>query len=292
MAAELMLDTELADFAYSMSRGLLSGSEAQLLLEVMYHACFGRAADAIVAAGQLVSLCTDSVPASFVNLLNAGYALYRVGALPDAAQVLTRAYDEAHARGMHTFEARACLLLARMHWSVGDLERSRQWRDKYASILHSRSVRGVIGEFELLSCRLAIEAGALEEARSFFSMMRKHRPSRLDLPRMYVLATELSLRMAEGARDISASDLQLLLGLHFRARSIGLHDDTMGALHDALVLNGRSAQATLLLQEYLTRHRRDGFPPLACLVRKPGGGHIDALTREAPSERAARAIPT
>jgi hypothetical protein len=63
----------------------------------------------------------------------------------------------------------------------------------------------------------------------------------------------------KGQTLCTSEELDRLVGLHKRSRSLGCHDEVMFALFEALKANRREWEASELLRSYVTSHRRDAF---------------------------------
>jgi hypothetical protein len=58
-----------------------------------------------------------------------------------------------------------------------------------------------------------------------------------------------------------------LLEVHFKAASCGIYDNEMEALYLGLRAIGEEPRAQVLLEQYISLQRRDGFPPRRSLQR-------------------------
>jgi hypothetical protein len=105
---------------------------------------------------------------------------------------------------------------------------------------------------------LALITGDHIKAQKFLGEMQKSAPKyesrRL---RNDLLLYRVRVEQICSERPISSEDLTELLRFHEIGKRFGRHDDHMDVLWVALNSVGRSAEATRLLQEYLTIHRRE-----------------------------------
>lgn len=263
MIAELTLDTELAKFAYESTVSETPSVVSRLSTDLLYHTWFGVAERAREIALQLgaLDLCDD--PQRLGVWLNAGYALYRVGASSEAEATLLRSLNIAQKCGMASGQMNASMFLARLCWSNRRIEESQKWLDNFQALFEEHPDPGVVGEMSIVGAHVAISQNRLEDADRWLSKAQSCRQSTLPLPRLLSAACSIRLRSARGRQPCKEAELEELLSLHVRARNVGLQDDVMLAMILALNWFGRRAEATKLREEYLWVYRRDGFeaPP-------------------------------
>jgi tetratricopeptide (TPR) repeat protein len=271
MIAELTVDRELADFAFQSLSDLEPGGYWLVFSQMLYHTVFG---DPTVVPGLLERLePVVELPRLLVVLLNIGYAQYRVGNCTVAESTLLRAIESAQHFEMASAEMHGVLFLARMHWSVGQINQSEKWHRRFTELLARNQDPNVFWEHAVLGARLATVKRNFAEARQYIEIARGCKQTELDLPHLFVLACETDLRIAAGQEPCSDIELEDFLSLHLRARDLGLQDEVTVALLRVLELRGQPERALQLLQRYVTTHRRDGFalhPELLAVASRVG----------------------
>ena len=257
MVAELILDRELADFAFRSISDLEPGGYWLAFSQMLYHTVFGET----TLVPELIERLEPVVelPRLLVVLLNIGYAQYRVGNCADAESTLLRAVESSQHFEIASAEMHAVLLLARMYSSIGQVNRSEMWHRRFTELLARNQDPNVFWEHAVLGARLATVRKDFDEARRYIEVAHRCNQTALDLPRLSVLACETDLRIAEGQQACSDSELENFLSLHLRARNLGLQDEVTLALLRVLEQRGQPERALWLLQRYITDYRRDGF---------------------------------
>jgi hypothetical protein len=157
-------------------------------------------------------------------------------------------------------------MLARVYWSVGNLEASEKWQRRFLELDTQYADADLHGEYCLLAARTALANGRHTEARLLLDQAKIGNKIKLASPRLLVLSCELELKLLTGDEQWSEDDLDELIALHRRGRAVGLQDEVVVTLVRALRKCLRKNEADQLIMDYLTTYRRDGFAPASQLV--------------------------
>jgi DNA-binding SARP family transcriptional activator len=126
MIAEMTLDVRLAEFAFRAVSEPSSESPRHALTAMMFHTCFGSQAKAREMASLIFDQAQNELaPLPFV--LNAAYAESRIGDWTVAETRFIHGVEIARGGNARGGEMLARLFLARMYYSVGRLDASRNW---------------------------------------------------------------------------------------------------------------------------------------------------------------------
>jgi tetratricopeptide (TPR) repeat protein len=259
MISELTFDYSLAEFAFQSTRDLPQGTQTEIFCDMLYHTCFGEPELANELAKELVKRSL-TVPSFLPYTLNAGYAQSRIAKPQDAEMTLLRALEIAEQSGMIHGEVHACLLLARLYWCAAMYDRSRMWYDRFISYSTLEVQPDLLWEHNILGARLSLREGYIAAAESHIEHARQTARAKLDLPRAFIQSCEIEIRHAKNEVLCTSEELQELVRLHKRSRNLGCHDEVMFAAFIALKESGLGSEAAELLENYVTSHRRDGFP--------------------------------
>lgn len=265
MAAEMTLDAALADFAYRAIPEWPAKSLRHLMTAMMFHTCFGAPAEAKRLAS-VVFEQTHRELGFLPHILNAAYAEYRIGEWSVAESRFTHGLELARRGNTLAGEMHSQLFLARLYYSVGQLEKARYCYSCFRELLSEIADEELVWEHNLLGARLFAKEGNVDRARKHLEEARSSSFSRLSLPALTIRACDLELRLLEGCEPCTKLELDELLALHRRSRTFGGQDDVVRALQNALRFHGRESEALTLAREYLTLYRRDGYPPDSTLV--------------------------
>jgi len=266
LIADLTIDADLAEFAFSVTRDLAPNTSGQRACSLFYNTCFGSAEDAaVIAVGMANAISTEP---SFIGLLlNAGYAHYRTGNPADALRVLLRAVEIAQRDEMIVPETRASLFLAQVCWSTERIDECRQWYRTLGELVARNADPEIMGEYFVLGARLAIHDGDYDSASRLVDCARGSSHAKLDRPRLILCACQIELRLVAGLEPYSDSELDDFLSLYCRARSFGGVDEVVVSLVRAFAARGRSAEAASLLEGYVREYRRERSPIRSDLAR-------------------------
>ncbi|HEY2378430.1 MAG TPA: AAA family ATPase [Gemmatimonadaceae bacterium] len=257
MIAELTLDRGLAEFAFQSISRLPTDRYWLPFSEMLYHTVFG---DSNLVPGLIEKLePVDDLPQLLVVLLNIGYAQYRVARSSDAERTLLRVVETAQRFEIDSAEMHGALLLARLHWSLGQVEQSQEWHRQFSELLSRNADTNVLWEHRILGARIATRAGRIDEAREYISLARRCKHCELELPQLLLMGCESDLRIAAGEEPCDDTELDRFVSLHLRARNLGLQDEATLSLLHALQLRGQTSRAARLYDGYMGAARRDGF---------------------------------
>ena len=259
VVAELTLDHGLAELAFRNSRSLVTGTYQQLLCDLLYHTCFGEAGVAAALAEDLIGAMSGDHPRNQTFLLNAGYALYRIGDSSRAEARLLEAFHSAKRYQTQTHAMHAALLLARLYWSTERFQDSEYWHALYSELYQRNADPSLVGEHSVLGARLALRRGDLETAESFIKAARRAIHANLELPTLFIDSCEMDLRLQRRQYQQISALMESALPLYIRGRNVGCQDDVTHALITGLEYLGRDEEAQNLLEEYFTTFRRDSF---------------------------------
>lgn len=260
MVAEMILDAALAEFAYRAVSELPGDTVRHVMTAMMFHTCFGAPTEARHLASVLFEQTQDE-PGRLPYVLNSAYTEYRVGEWTVAESRFTHALQLARRGNSRAGEMYSRLFLARLYYSVGRLDAARSWYNRFTELSTEISDEELVWEHNLLGARLSAKEGSITRARSHLEDARSSSFSRLCLPALTIRACDLELRMLEGCEPCATFEVDELLALHGRSRTVGGQDDVVRALYNALRFHGRESEARALVREYLTLYRRDGYPP-------------------------------
>jgi len=262
MIADLDRDVELAHFAFQHTDHPSRESVPQILRHLVYETCFGDREKARWAASDMAArlpLFGHSNSPRLVGLLyDIGYAYYRIGEEVLARHYLTEALELAIRNEMITGQIHVLRGLALLCWSACQVDECRHWYRELSRFESHDAFAAAGSEPFIIGARLATHDGRISEAARLIDQGRSVPQSRLNCPRMLLLACEIGLRYASGNGSCSDSELANLASFHARARQLGEHDEIVLVLLNALSARDRKVEARGLLEEYL-QHRREGF---------------------------------
>jgi tetratricopeptide (TPR) repeat protein len=260
MVAEMTLDPALADFAYRIAVECSGEPLRRAMTSMMFHTCFGSPVEAKGLAC-LVFDETQNEPAQLPYVLNAAYAESRIGNWEVAEARLNHALELARRGNTRPGEMHARFFLARLYYSIGRYDSARSWYNNFAELLSEIASEESVWEHNLLGARLAAGEGNFDLSRQHLAAARRSAFSRLSLPTLFTQSCDLALRLAQGLEPCTIVELEELLAVYQRSRTLGFQDDVVRALSGALRFHERRSEATGLVGEYLKSYRRDGYPP-------------------------------
>jgi hypothetical protein len=191
------------------------------------------------------------------------YSLYRMMRHGDAKRILEDDYDFMSSRGVRSEAVYAASLLAEIEISAGNFAAARAWFSKLELQLKGASAH-----------RLSPNSGYYSSAALFAMMDGRHddaaqllaiplaEDARMRTARYEAILTALQLRLSLSKGALSTDNLLLarLKDLYERGRARGGQDTVVEIIWSAEVLAGRTAEASQLLLNYLTKYRREGYP--------------------------------
>jgi hypothetical protein len=166
-----------------------------------------------------------------------------------------------------TEAAYSVLLLADNAVSDGDITSASRWLDEARDLVsHESDGTMVHAAYYSASAAIAILEGRLAHAMHLIDEADSRFPS-VALPRYkaFVMAVRVKAELStkHASRDSNLSELRRLYAL---GRCLGGQDFVVEALWAAARAEGRDEDASTLLREYMTRHRRELGPPDASLL--------------------------
>jgi hypothetical protein len=273
--AELMLDPETSHFAYRLREEFPNVSDVDFpvgkraAFDMIHSGSFGDPGRARTAAREVVAWAReDHSLESFPVLINAAIAQYRIASAQEAEETIRFALGRARRNEFVLAETNLMLTLARLFWSTERLEQCIAQYLPLADLVAQCSDTEIIVDYCILGARLATAQGRYDDAAAQIARARGFPHSQLPLPDLLLRCCELELRLATGDDPVSDAEVNDLLSLHYRARGFGLHDEVMATVLKCLDRNHRGEEATMLLHEYVSDHRRDGFPVPSWLAKR------------------------
>jgi hypothetical protein len=268
MLADNLCEVAAAHSVYAAARPFADHFEvdsvSRLHLDLVYHSAFGSLAVAATIARKLISEARQNdSPARRVQLLqHASIALRGAGEFAEAASVLSEAYATAERYALAgaavsvansaawTQMLSGCYRIA--NWWC---ERARTWLAGLQDQTAITNVRVTETYLHLIDGDLARAAECLHESSAALRQISATRP----------IAEEKALRLIivlrRGERVPTTEELSELRRLHEASRHAAALDLVAFALSLGLTSVGRCGEATELLTEYLTKHRRELYPP-------------------------------
>lgn len=272
--AELMLDPEASHFAYQLREEFQNIPEADYpaarwaSFDMIYNGSIGDPNRARTSARDVVAWVKEHCPERYPRLVNAAIAQYRIAPAQEAEETIRFALDCARQYEFAHAETNLMLTLARLFWSTERLEQCMAHHQRLTDLVAHCADAEVVVDYCILGARLATSQGRYEEAAAQIARARGFPHSQLPLPDMLLRCCELELRLATGDDPVPDAEVNDLLSLHCRARGFGLHDEVMATVLKCLDRNHRDEEATMLLHDYLSDHRRDGFPVPSWLAKR------------------------
>lgn len=267
MAADEMLDVELARHAYRVGQLIRSHDDLSYLLQrhiaLFYHSVFGNRDTAIVIADEI----DDRVAswqrswAKFVSRRNCSLARQLVGAGPTDLLQLERDYFECLDASMFLNAAQCAAFVASILIDDGKIAEAGDWLQRSTSVMEEHDIAAYPLDYFSGQIDLALISGDEARARSYLRQMHES-AQRYEFGRLRndLLLYRLRVDQVCGSSRVSPNDLAELIRFHDVAKSFGRHDDHMDVLWVALVGEARDEDASQLLHAYLSIHRRERRP--------------------------------
>lgn len=259
-------DSELANETYAANSAIVPPDHASALLHshttLIYHSVFGDRCAAMEQIAYLSTQVSRSEPCWEATFTRLNVCLARM--LVDANKIDLRgleiAFSECREAQMNQLALTVVARIGSYLVNLGEMERAKEWLVNASPVIAELRGNQLTPEFISYRMDLALFSGdfvqAREDLNSLLSLSSPNQDSLRDSALMNrVRYEQLAFSTATCDRDIDS-----LLECHKRARSFGGHDDHMEVLWLALVSAGRHEQASTLLFEYVTRHRRERRP--------------------------------
>jgi Predicted ATPase len=267
MAADETLDVELARHAHRAGQLIRSEDDLTDLLQrhiaLFFHCVFGNRDTALVLAEDIDKRVASWQRswAKFVSRRNCSLARQLVGAGPTDLLQLERDYLECLDASMFLNAAQCAAFIASVHIDDGRITDAEEWLRRSTSVMEEHDIAAFPLDYFSGQIDHALIRGDEARARSHLRQMHES-AHRYEFGRLRndLLLYRLRVDQICGSHRVSPDDLAELLRFHEVAKSFGRHDDHMDVLWVALVSAGMGDDASRLLHEYLTIHRRERRP--------------------------------
>jgi DNA-binding SARP family transcriptional activator len=239
-----------------------------LQVRSIYHAVFGDRRVAIELADLLLAVAdTQELSHSLVAaFLTATLAIRVVDDRRVDIACLPKLYERCVSAGMLGAAIRIAGRLGSMFHEDGDLSEAKQWCARTMELVARTAAQRVSTDYLTLRIDLALAEGDFVLARQLIAEAPTQFPM-YGSPKWKNAYNAYRIRVEqfEGRCATSRERLQELLDWHQVAKCFGRHDDHMEVLWSALNEAGRSAEASSMLREYVTRSRREVRPCIYAL---------------------------
>jgi DNA-binding SARP family transcriptional activator len=264
IAADIAIDEGLAAETMTVGRNIATTDPmAQLLqyhLALIYHTVFGAREEALRIARHVDRLVEGSERSwyKFVSRRNCSIARQLAGDGTPEYQEMERLYYDCLEASMTTDALNTASYLATLLIDDERPDDAAQWLRRAEAAVASLGDDTVPLDYLTAQVDLALITGECKRARAFVAHMETN-AARFDSGRLGDDLLLYRIRVAQFCGGPLPTDAELtqLLRYHYTARRFGRHDDHMDVLWVALNAAGRSEEASRLLAEYLTRHRRE-----------------------------------
>jgi tetratricopeptide (TPR) repeat protein len=240
----------------------------RLRAEMIFHCVCGDLEIGVASAKELLcdKRANGDVSDLFSALLNAGAAFRTAGLFADSETSYREALSIAERHKLNLSASSALDRLAHLFLELGETEKVRECYallvNRYAEREDIYSEQRVTG----IAVRLALIDGRYDEAlrltRDRFENIRKS-------PALERRAHDLALIVAARLKHADGSiarAVTLLEQTHLLARVNGRQAFVAYTLYRGLIKVGRESRANELLNEYLSKYRREPWPPGAHLL--------------------------
>lgn len=267
MAADEGLDNELASHAYNMGQQIRSADDLSALLQrhvaLFFHSVFGEHYTALTIAAEIEDRVASRERSwlKYVSHRNCFLARQLVGSAAADYSQLERDYADCHDAGMIFNAIQSAAFLASMLIDDGDISTAHEWLQKSTSLLETHHVTDYPLDYLSGQVDLALLRGEETQARGFLGKMHGY-AQRYEFGRLRndLLLYQLRVEQMCSEAPISPAHLTELLRFHEAGKAFGRHDDHMDVLWVALRSLGRFEEASKLLLDYLSFHRRERRP--------------------------------
>jgi tetratricopeptide (TPR) repeat protein len=258
----------------------------RLEVEVIYHSHCGDMQRAEKAADLLFMAARDQREPGMRSraLTNVGVAYRLAGRQDDAEAAFLELYDHSVAYGFLSRAWFACLSLARVYLTAGDVVRARDAMTKLDAIAGvDQDLHRALDRLYMLA-RVALEEGNIKEASDRYeaalaqftpAQTVNRRAARLALGIRIGICNEVSV----GAIRKMVADLE---AAHMQNRASCSQDFETCALTMGLRYCGEMEHSERLLFEYVTKYRREKWvlpQSFSDSLRQPSADYADPATR-------------
>jgi tetratricopeptide (TPR) repeat protein len=235
------------------------GDDLILQAEMIFNTWWGSVRNAVRAATKLVAAQREqhNLGALLRSLCNAGITLRVAGKFGAAADHLHEALVLADKHRIHRSKAQAIPMLAHMAIEQGKIADARKWLHELKQLPMTDEDRIVTADICAIDTRLALLDGRYAVARHLVEHELGHmRTDPLPHKRAYWNALRVAADLANDGRA-STEALVKLHAEHLQTRGHPFQAFAAFALYTGLVSVGDKLRAERLLNEYLTKHRRE-----------------------------------
>jgi DNA-binding SARP family transcriptional activator len=259
--AEDLFDRQMGEAAMQSIEDMPHESDA-MYARLIFETAFGSSNNATRLAIQTCELMLGDQPdvARLLALHNASNVLMRFGHMKAATEYMQRGYAVAERSKIWSTCAGFSAMIAEMYWLTGERGPAAEWFKIALHHLPRASASARAAQVMGLAIMFALEEGDPTKAEHLLEEAERTCP-RVGENRFAVerLAYITRISMARGETP-SESDVHELLRMHKTYRGSGLQDMATDTLIAALVALKRSEEAISIRNDYLSAHRRDGFP--------------------------------
>jgi len=261
---------ELAHSTFALIEEVLSPETTEYsvrILPLVYHTSFGDRTLALRLA-QRFRQDLREYPAviRFRAAMNVATAFGFLGADRDCVDVCSEYYAAASAIGLKEW---ACDFAASACWKCVEqemLDEAEHWYRTASQDLVSVSGNGVHRKLTACACELAIHKGDLDRANRLLIELRAFSSAESVRVAAYILSFETRLQQADPRSCSSDEVIADLVRLHEASRSLVGADFLTVTVGEALRRRGRTREARILIDDYVSLYRRERSAPSAALL--------------------------
>jgi DNA-binding SARP family transcriptional activator len=249
-------DEALATRAYSAVIDLLPSAPVRerLNLEIIYHATFGNALEAVRAANELISaiptfpLVADRLSAA----RNVSTGLLIMGRSVEAIGVADKHRQIAQTLGLRTREYEFKGLLAACYLAVQNFEQASKWIGE----LEAAPDRRWLNLYRQLVIELAFANNDRATVARLIAELQSGQYDRVTRNRAFLRGAELRMRQLDRDYVCAPEEFAQLIALHDDTKRYISDDDFVFALAEDRRRRGLNGEGLSILDEYVTSSRR------------------------------------
>ncbi|MES2178606.1 MAG: ATP-binding protein [Gemmatimonadota bacterium] len=267
--ADAEYDSALADMLVAWvevhaTRGQSDPETMRALL--VYHSTFGNVRRAYELTTALLSQYpTPSAMAGCRRARRfAAYSLYRLQDVGQSRRILEEEFAFAHGHGILSEAMYCASLLTELAIVEGDFALAEEWFARTGLLLHEAPAQKLAPNAGYCSSAavLCMMRGAYADAEGYVASAERE-DMRTRSARYEAVCAVLKIRLAlvQGQLAAVRPDIERLRVLFSRGRQLGGQDRVSAVLWCVDVMDGKADEASRLLQQYLSRERREPGPP-------------------------------
>jgi DNA-binding SARP family transcriptional activator/tetratricopeptide (TPR) repeat protein len=228
---------------------------------LVYHSSFGSRDDAFRIVSTVSSLAGVD-DGSTALLTNASMALVRLGHYAEAKDLAVSTFKQMIAKGIVSAAEFALSMITEAELALGNLASASHWLEEWRELTTRNRFYGnrYVKSLASTSFLCALYEERYVEAESLLSRCLALSPQTWPRIQATLVACQLLLSYRLG-RALQADLVEELRALYARRPFGGGHDASVEALWCASMHAGRAREASQLLHEYLTVHRRERGTP-------------------------------